>query len=151
MEKDPPYRLQQSVAYHLSLAARVHERHLDEQLKTLGLTRTTWCILLAVGNEGHSQPSDIADFVGIDRTATSRALRHMEDQGLLARSSGTQDRRTRRVELTERGCRAITLATPFARENAHNLAQLLDPAEIDELKRLLSKLRQTEGVQIKTL
>lgn len=151
MDTPPPYRLQQSLAYHLSLAARVHERRLDEQLKTLGLTRTTWCILLAVGNEGLSQPSDIADFVGIDRTATSRALRHMEDQGLLARSSGTQDRRTRRVELTPSGCQAITQATPFARENASNLAELLDPHEMDELKRLLTKLRRADDVQLKTL
>ena len=84
MKKEPPYRLHTSLGYHLSLASRLQERRLDEQLKTLGLTRTTWCILLAVGNEGLCQPSDIADFVGIDRTATSRALRHMEDDGLLA-------------------------------------------------------------------
>lgn len=151
MKKEPPYRLHQSLGYHLSLAARLQERRLDEQLKTLGLTRTTWCILLAVGNEGLCQPSDIADFVGIDRTATSRALRHMEDDGLLARSSGTEDRRTRRVELTTKGCNAISTATPFARENAEILSGLLDSGEEAELKRLLTKLAQSGDIQLKTL
>ena len=69
--------------------ALVYTRSRNEKLRLIGLTRTTWCILLAVGNEGMTQPSDIAAFVGIDRTATSRALRSMESDGLLARHSGT--------------------------------------------------------------
>lgn len=151
MTDTTPYRLQRSLGYHLSIAARVQERRLDEQLRTVGLTRTTWCILLAVGNEGLSQPSDIADFVGIDRTATSRALRAMEDEGLVARSSGTGDKRTRRVVLTAQGSRAIQTATPFARENAAIMAAQLDPGEEDMLKRLLSKLRGDAGTPLKTL
>ncbi len=151
MSTDAPYRLHQSLGYHLSIAARLQERRLDEQLRTLGLTRTTWCILLAVGNEGLSQPSDIAEFVGIDRTATSRALRHMEDDGLLARSSGTEDKRTRRVELTDKGSRAIRKATPFARENAQIMGAQLAPGEEDELKRLLTKLQGDAGLPLKTL
>ncbi|MDF1801949.1 MarR family winged helix-turn-helix transcriptional regulator [Thalassovita sp.] len=151
MENEPPYRLQHSLGYHLSIAARLQERRLDDQLKTLGLTRTTWCILLAVGNENLSQPSDIADFVGIDRTATSRALRHMEDDDLLARSSGTEDRRTRRVELTQKGCDAIAQATPFARANADLMSGLLEPGEEEALKQLLAKLRRAGDVQLKTL
>jgi DNA-binding MarR family transcriptional regulator len=151
MTDDTPYRLHTSLGYHLSVAARVQERRLDEQLRTLGLTRTTWCILLAVGNEGLCQPSDIADFVGIDRTATSRALRGMEDEGLLARMSGTGDKRTRRVVLTDKGSTAIRTATPFARENARIMAEHLAPGEEQELKRLLTKLRADAGTPLKTL
>lgn len=151
MDKTAPYRLHASLGYHLSVAARQQERRLDEQLKTLGLTRTTWCVLLAVGNEGLSQPSDIASFVGIDRTATSRALRQMEADGLLARSSGTEDRRTRQVDLTPKGCAAILAATPFARQNADILASQLDPGEQDALIRLLAKLRPADDAPLNTL
>ncbi|MDX1820566.1 MAG: MarR family winged helix-turn-helix transcriptional regulator [Alphaproteobacteria bacterium] len=151
MDTTGPYRLHSSLGYHLSVAARQQERRLDEALKTLGLTRTTWCVLLAVGNEGLSQPSDIAGFVGIDRTATSRALRQMEADGLLARSSGTEDRRTRRVELTEKGCAAITAATPFARANAGVMAEQLAPGEQETLIRLLAKLRPADDAPLNTL
>ncbi len=140
MNDQTPYRLHHSLGYHLSIAARIQERRLDEQLKTLGLTRTTWCILLAVGNENLSQPSDIADFVGIDRTATSRALRQMENAGLLARSSGTEDKRTRRVVLTAAGQNAIALATPMARDNANQMSALLSPGDEEQLIALLDKL-----------
>lgn len=151
MDSTEPYRLHASLGYHLSVAARQQERRLDDALKTLGLTRTTWCILLAVGNEGLSQPSDIAGFVGIDRTATSRALRQMETDGLLARSSGTEDRRTRRVELTATGCAAITAATPFARANAAIMAEQLAPGEQETLLRLLAKLRPADDAPLTTL
>ncbi len=151
MTKTDPYRLQASLGYHLSIAARGQERWLDERLRPLGLTRTSWCILLAVGNEGLSQPSEIAGFVGVDRTATSRALRQMEADGLLARQSGTGDRRTRRVELTDLGRDRIARATPHARENANKLSAALAPGEEAELMRLLGKLRHAEDVVLKTL
>lgn len=147
----PPYRLHQSLGYHLSIAARQQERRLDEQLRTLGLSRTTWCILLAVGNEGLTQPSDIAGFIGIDRTATSRALRQMEDSGLLHRASGTRDRRTRQVCLTPAGRDAIAAATPFARDNAEILAARLAPGQEAALIALLTQLRDPEGDGLKTL
>lgn len=151
MTKDAPYRLHASLGYHLSVASRLQERRLDEQLKTLGLTRTTWCILLAVGNENLTQPSDIADFVGIDRTATSRALRGMEADDLITRASGDGDRRTRCVTLTPKGEETIRLATPMARTNAQAIAKELAPEERAELLRLLGKLRKAEDVTLNTL
>lgn len=137
---EPPYRLHESLGYHLSLASRLQERRLDEMLRTVGLNRTTWCILLAVANEGLTQPSDIAGFVGIDRTATSRALRGMEAEGLLARHSGKEDKRTRRIVLTDKGRKAVAAATPFARENGRLLTELLADGELAEIKRLLKVL-----------
>ncbi len=135
-----PYRLQASLGYHLSLAARLQERRLEERLRDIGLNRTTWCVLLAVANEGLSQPSDIAEFVGIDRTATSRALRGMEGDGLLARQSGKEDRRTRRITLTDKGKRAVAKATPHARANGAAMASQLSGTEHAELMRLLARL-----------
>lgn len=151
MQDNSPYRLHNSLSYHLSVAARLQERRLDEQLKTLGLSRTTWCILLAVGNEELTQPSDIACFVGIDRTATSRALRKMEEDGLLARTSGTEDKRTRQVALSDKGRDAITQATPFARQNSQILSEILSQSEADELWRLLNKIEKSAAIPLKTL
>jgi DNA-binding MarR family transcriptional regulator len=151
MTLHPPYRLHHSLGYHLSVASRLQERRLDEQLKTLGLTRTSWCILLAVGVENLTQPSDIADFVGIDRTATSRALRRMESAGLLCRASGQADKRTRQVSLTEAGREAINSAAPHARANAAIMTARLASGEAQELLRLLAKLRRDDDPRLNTL
>ncbi|MGR3756453.1 MAG: MarR family winged helix-turn-helix transcriptional regulator [Tranquillimonas sp.] len=143
-----PYRLHHSLGYRLSLTARLQEKRLDEGLKTLGLSRTTWCVLLAVGNEGLTQPSDIAAFVGIDRTATSRALRQMERDALVDRSVGLADRRTTRVALTPRGREVLAAGTPMAERNNAWMDAKLSQTERLELRRLLAKLSAGEDAEL---
>lgn len=140
------YRLHASLGYRLSLAARVQERRLEEGLRTLGLTRTTWCILLAVGNERLTQPSEIAEFVGIDRTATSRALRSMEAGGLISRGAGNGDGRTTAVRLTDLGLRRLAEGTPMALDNNRIMYERLSTGEREELLRLLSMLTEGEAL-----
>ena len=143
-----PYRLHASLGYNLSLAARLQERRLDEALKALELTRTTWCVLLAVGNQGLQRPSEIARFVGIDRTATSRALRYMETAGLVARETGDTDRRTTRVTLTELGRQRIAEGTPLAIANNDAMRRKLSAAEHKQLVKLLSQLTEGENAEL---
>jgi len=145
-----PYRLQSSLGYNLSLAARLQERHFEDALRTLSLTRITWCILLAVGNENLSRPSDIARFVGIDRTATSRALRQMENAGLVQREDGAEDRRTTKVSLTELGQRRIIEGTVMAMANNAAMREKLSEDEYDALLVLLLKLTKDEDTNLTT-
>ena len=145
-----PYRLHASLGYRLSLAARVQERRLDDGLKALGLTRITWCVLLAVGNESLDRPTDIAAFVGIDRTATSRALRQMEAAGLIERRAGTGDRRTTSVALTAVGRRALADGTPLAVANNRAMEQKLSADEAEALARLLDRLVTGETMDLQT-
>ncbi len=140
MTETSKYRLHRSLAYHLSLAARIQERRLDEMLRPLGLTRITWCILLAVENETLTRPSAIAEFVGIDRTATSRALRAMEEAGLLARRAADCDRRMTEVALTARGRDLVRQGTPLALENNRLISDKLSSAEETRLQRLLEQV-----------
>ena len=135
-----PYSLHASLGFRLSRAARIQERRLDEGLKALGLTRTTWCVLLGLGNEGLTRPSELAAFVGIDRTATSRALRTMEADGFIARRTGVGDARTRDVRLPDKGYDAIEQGTPLAEANNAAMSARLGAADEAQLKALLDQL-----------
>ena len=143
-----PYRLHASLGYQLSLAARIQERRLEEGLRGLGLTRISWCILLAVGNEGLRHPSDIARFVGIDRTATSRALKQMETDGLVQRKAGEDDRRTTSVVMTPHGAGLLGRGTPIAEANNARMEARLSDTERADLDRLLRKVREGDPVQL---
>ena len=151
MTKRAPYRLHDAIGYQLTLTARLQERRFETALKTLDLTRITWCVLLAAGDEGLSQPSDIADFIGIDRTATSRALKQMEGSGLITRDEGTGDKRTTRVTLTDLGREKLDQAIPMAVANRTRSENSLTPDELTELRRLLAKLRQGDDTPLKRL
>lgn len=139
MPPDPPYRLHASLGYQMSLTARIQERRLEEGLRELGLTRILWCVLLAVGNEKLRNPSDIAAFVGIDRTATSRALRSMEEAGLVSRRSASTDRRMTEVSLSQKALDLVAQGTPMAVENNSLITEQLNDSESAELYRLLKK------------
>jgi DNA-binding MarR family transcriptional regulator len=138
------YRLHSSIMYQLTLTSRMQERRLEEGLRRHGLTRLTWCILLAVKVERLTQPSEIAQFIGIDRTATSRALRQMEAKGWVARHTGEGDRRTTRVAVTPAGAALLARAVPVAEENAQHFLSKLSPEEPEALQRLLAGLREGE-------
>lgn len=139
------YRLHDSILYQLTLTSRLQERRLDEGLRTLGLTRATWCVLLALEVEGLTRPSEIADFIGIDRTATSRALRQMEAAGWVARSGGTTDRRTTRVAITPEGAALVARATPIAEDNARHFLSKLPEGGPEELQQLMARMRAGEA------
>jgi len=145
------YRLHRSIGYQLSLTARLQERTFEEALRPLGLTRITWCVLLATGVEGHEQPSEIAGFVGIDRTATSRALRRMEASGMICRSCGKGDRRTTRVKLTDKGWQLLEKAAPLAQANAVRFTAKLTAQEVADLHQLLKRLQAGENTALRHL
>jgi len=142
------YRLHASLGYQLTLAARVQEKRLEDGLRKLGLTRILWCVLLAVGNEDLCHPSDIAAFVGIDRTATSRALRQMEAEGMIARATGIGDRRTTSVSLTAMGRHLLARGTPLAMDNNAHMEARLSGAERDALRQLLKKVRSGDDLAL---
>jgi MarR family transcriptional regulator, transcriptional regulator for hemolysin len=134
------YSLHDSLGFHTTLAARLVERRVEDGLKGFGLTRIGWCILLAVAEEGLKNPSDIAAFVGIDRTATSRALRALEADGLIRRAIGQTDRRMTEVSLTDHGFSRMMQAVPVCVENMAHFNAKLSKGEQADLKNLLKKL-----------
>lgn len=138
MPHDP--RLYDALGFQLSHAARIQTRRLEDDLRKLGLARSVLVILQAVEYGGRRQPSDIADHVGMDRTATSRTLRRMEADGLITRADGKTDGRTRTIALTPRGAELLSRAIPLAKRNAAVIAARLNPAEQAQLMSLLQKI-----------
>lgn len=140
----PAYRLHDSIGFHTTVVARLMERRVEDGLRQHGLTRIGWCILLALEEERLTRPSEIATFVGIDRTGTSRALRQLEDAGLISRRIGEGDRRNTDVQITAKGREVMTAAMPLCSENMCHFSKKLTPEEERELLRLLGKLRDGE-------
>jgi len=151
MSHTPPYHLHDAIGYQLTVTARLQERRFEAALKTIGLTRITWCVLLAVGDETLRHPSAIASFIGIDRTAASRALRQMEGDGLIVRDGGTADKRTTRVSLTKTGAEKLANAAPLAAESRATIEAKLPPDDLAHLRRLLARLREDDDTPLTRL
>lgn len=139
-----PYDLHESFGYRMTLLSRINERAFEAKIADLGISRIMWCILLGVGQESVVHPSAIATYVGIDRTATSRALRAMETRGLITRSNGAADGRTTEVAITDTGRQILSQATAAARDNASWYTHKLTQAELAQFGQLLDKLLRDE-------
>jgi len=60
-------------------------------------------VLYRVSEQEPVRVSDLAGACGLDASTVSRHAKHLEDQGLVARSGDPQDRRASRLELTDAG------------------------------------------------
>ncbi|MDA0221836.1 MAG: winged helix DNA-binding protein [Proteobacteria bacterium] len=138
------YALHDSIGYRMTLLSRINERRFDGLLAATGLTRVTWCVLLAVGQQYLQNPSEIADWVGIDRTATSRALRRLEADKMIARASAASDKRQTVVSVTDKGRDILQSANTAASENAQHFNDKLSWYEQETLAAILVKLMQDE-------
>jgi DNA-binding MarR family transcriptional regulator len=145
------FSLIESLGYRISLVARMIERVFENQLSDLGITRGMWTVLLAVEQENYCKPSEIAEFVGIDRTAVSRLLRRLEEKGLVLRSDGEDDGRARAVAVTPSGRKILDAATQAAHETARWYKGKLTEEEQADLHALLDKLSEGEPRNIRAL
>lgn len=145
------YSLHQGFGYQLSLLGQINSRRMEAGLKQLGLTRMMWCVLLAVVEEGLVRPSEIAEFIGINRTAASRTLRQMETDGLILRKSGKNDQRNTTVHVTKKGHALLNNAIPHAQEVARHIRSKLTTSEAEKLQELLTKLMVGEARDVSSL
>ncbi|MCY6381134.1 MarR family winged helix-turn-helix transcriptional regulator [Hoeflea prorocentri] len=97
------YRLHGRLGYKVSRLARLMEARLEEKISHYGVTRLMWCVLSGVGLEGVHTPSELASYVGVARSAVSRALRSMEKMELIIRQPASGDGRGIEIRLTDKG------------------------------------------------
>jgi DNA-binding MarR family transcriptional regulator len=76
--------------------------------KQCGLSMSQAGVLFRLHRRGLSKGvSDIGDYLGVTSAAASQLLDRLVQQGLISRTEDPEDRRTKRLSLTERGRRVI--------------------------------------------
>lgn len=96
-------------AIHTLLARTTHaqQNYLRPYLKQLGLSPGQPKVLRYLAALGPSSQRALADYCGVDPSAICRTLDSMERDGFLIRKPSPSDRRSGRVELTEKGARTL--------------------------------------------
>lgn len=151
MSKAKRYNLQTALGYRLTLLASINNRKFERALSDLGLTRLMWCVLLSVEEEQLTHPSDIAAFIGIDRTAASRTIRSMKAADLIDVKRADDDGRSRHVTTTELGKQRLDRSIPLAVQASKNLKSKLEKHELVEFERLIEKMLAGEDRSLSKL
>ena len=145
------YRLHERLGYKVSRLARLMEAQLEEMISPFGVTRVIWCILSGVGLENIRTPSELADYVGIARSAVSRALRTMEEMGLITRCVTEKDGRGVEIVLTEKGVEIMEKCHPLVEQLNDHFTTKLASGDLDAVMRNIDALSAGETRELSRL
>lgn len=125
---------------HVQRAARSLARLFDDALRPFGLTNGQFSLLMSLNRPEPPQMRAVADLLAMDRTTLTAALKPLEKQGLLVIAIDPNDRRGRRLSLTEAGLKALAAALPTWERVHAEIEANLPEGDPDRLRRDLRAL-----------
>jgi DNA-binding MarR family transcriptional regulator len=127
-------------ARHLALLHRQMMKELERELAPLELGPGRYLYLFGLYIRDGRKQQELADVIGIDKAAVTRALSRLEQSGYIYRKEDREDRRATRVYLTPKGRDLQPQLETAARDCIENMTAALDTRERTELRRLLAKM-----------
>lgn len=119
---------------HVQRAARALARRFDDALRPAGLTNQQFSLLTALNRPQPPAIAPVARLLAMDRTTLTAALKPLERDGLVRIDIDPQDRRLRRLALTDQGHQALAAALPIWRKAHAALEATLVSPSADELR-----------------
>jgi DNA-binding MarR family transcriptional regulator len=129
------------LCHRTRMAARAVTRLYDEILRSVGLRASQLAVLVAVGDENVVSITALAKFMGMDRSTLTRNLAPLERESLV-RVGNEGWRRSRTIEITQKGRSRLREALPFWEKAQETMRQKLGSrrwpvimADLDDLIR----------------
>jgi len=133
--------LQITFGFLLHDTARLLRRDFERRSKGTGLTRAQWAVLAYIARNEGSNQSALADMLEIEPITLVRLLDKLEAAGLVERRPDPNDRRVRRLHLTEATGPLLEQLQGLAAEARETALAGLTDGERQQLTDLLMKVR----------
>ena len=135
--------LTEGIVERMQFLAKAFDRSLDETLTQFGLDRYSYHLLASLRKQGppyRRSPGELAADMRLSSGAMTNRLDRVEAAGLIRRLPDPNDRRGTIIEPTEAGNATWDSTTGTAARREAMMASVLEPAEREELHRLLRRL-----------
>lgn len=140
----------ETIGFKLSRLPRLWRAILDERLAPLDLTQTRWVTLYHLWQMGDGQPQcDLARAIGVEAPSLVRTLDQLSDQGLIERRPCANDRRTKRVYLTESAMPLLEQIVAIADQARTEMLEGISPQELEVFEDLLNRIERN-GLRLQT-
>ncbi|QCK88046.1 winged helix-turn-helix transcriptional regulator [Phreatobacter aquaticus] len=126
-------------------AARTLARRFDRAFQPVGLTNGQFSLMMALGGAGTMRLGDLAEFLAMDRTTLTAALKALERRGLARSGPDATDKRARLLALTEAGHDVLHAAVPIWRAEHAALERELPADMADGLRAALTRVASQGG------
>ena len=111
-----------------------------EDLHAFGVTLAEWRILIALWENENLRLNDVAEIIVADLSTTSRQVRGLEREGLIARARSRTDRRALDLVLTEKGRDLTSRLIPVAQMHERVATRGLTPSDLTVLRHCLQTI-----------
>jgi len=125
------------VCFNLRKAARVITQIYDDVMRPLGYRATQMTLLGVISRHEAMTVKVLAGFIDSDPTTLLRNLRLLEKDGLVHFQAG-EDRRERKVSLTEKGLQVLGRAYPLWKKTQTRITDLVGKGRLNQLLKDLS-------------
>lgn len=135
--------MHQDIGLKLSRVSRLWRAILDERLAPLELTQTRWVTLYHLSKMGDGQPQcDLARSIGVEAPSLVRTLDQLTEQGLIERRPSDEDRRTKRVYLTDKATPLLKKIETVVEQARIEMIEGLSDDDIDQLDAILTRIEK---------
>lgn len=135
------YDPERSFGFLLYDAARLLRRDFDRRARSLGLTRAQWSVLAHLKRNEGSKQAAVADTLELEPITLVRLLDRLEAAGWVERRADPNDRRARRLFLTEKARPVLEQLMALAAETRAVALAGFSEAEREVLIEALIKVR----------
>ncbi|MCB8881814.1 MarR family transcriptional regulator [Acidisoma cellulosilytica] len=126
--------------YRISIAWR---REIDVRVRDFGLTEATWRPLLYLGRMGDGQrQTDLAAALMIEAASLVRLVDALERAGLAERVEDPDDRRSKRITMTEQGRAIYARVDTIHQGLAETFVKDIPPEEMTICASVLERIEQ---------
>lgn len=119
---------------HLQRAARAVARRFDEVLRPFGLTNGQFSLLMSLNRPAAPRIGELVPLLAMDRTTLTAAFKPLERRGLVRVLVDAEDRRSRRIEITDAGRDALVAALPVWRATHDEIDALVAARDLAGLR-----------------
>jgi DNA-binding MarR family transcriptional regulator len=116
----------------------------DRFLVAAGLRTTQFSILIKLQRLGPTSINALAEALAMDRTTLGRTIQPLERSGLVAVRQGPTDRRSKELNVTDKGAARIKDATHAWAEAQSRFESVFGAEQSSDLRALLRAVTATE-------
>jgi DNA-binding MarR family transcriptional regulator len=135
----------QCLCFAAQRTARELARRFDRAFARLKLTNGQFSMMVSMGGMGSPKLGELARFLGMDHATATAAVRKLERRKLVTLSADREDKRARRVSLTNAGSALIAKAVPIWRAEHARLDAEYAEGDTREVRRQMMLLAPPLG------
>jgi len=126
---------------YLGALHRFARRYFAAEMEKMDLPPVAFPLLMRLKHRDNVSQEDLVDEFLVDKGTVARTLANLEDAGLVAREVDPEDRRIKRVSVTEKGCEVAGDLKAVARRWEGKLLEGFSEQEREQLVEFLARMK----------